>query len=196
MQVFGRIRFTLCRPQPDQRAAPALRGLSHAYVVPVGPAASMLAPDRFCFLNLEGVCANAAHWAGHGRPQLWTYNLHYFDDLNAADATARRAWHQRLVGRWIDENPPGAGIGWDPYPLSRRVVYWIKWSHAGTILPTKARQCLAEQVRWLSRRIESHLQGNHVFANAKALVHAALYFEGPEAERWLRKSGDRLRRRR
>jgi len=146
----------------------------------------MFAPERFRFLNVEGTCSAAAHWAGDGRSQLWTYNLHYFDDLNAADASARRSWHQRLVERWIDENPPGVGVGWDPYPVSRRVVNWIKWSLAGNVLAPKARHSLAVQVRWLSRRIESHLQGNHVFANAKALVHAGLYFDGEEAERWLR----------
>jgi uncharacterized heparinase superfamily protein len=118
---------------------------------------------------------------------LWTYNLHYFDDLNAADAPSRRPWHQRLVERWIDENPPGIGIGWDPYPVSRRVVNWIKWSLGSNSLSPKARQSLAVQVRWLTRRVESHLQGNHVFANAKALVFAGLYFEGEEAELWLRR---------
>ncbi len=113
-----------------------------------------------------------------GGALLWTYNLHYFDDLNAADRSARRAWHDRLVERWIDENPPGAGIGWDPYPVSRRMVNWIKWSLGGNVLTPKARQSLAVQARWLNRRIESHLQGNHVFANAKALIHAGLYLRG------------------
>jgi uncharacterized heparinase superfamily protein len=185
VQVFGRIRFTLCRPRPDQRAAPTLREASHPYVAPVNAPVSMLGPDRFRFLNFEGSSTDAAHWQGKGRPQLWAYNLHYFDDLCAVDAVSRRAWHQRLVERWIDENPPGAGIGWDPYPVSRRMVNWIKWSLGGNSLGTKARLSLAVQARWLTRRIESHLQGNHVFANAKALIYAGLYFEGEEAERWL-----------
>lgn len=187
VQIAGRIRFKLCRPRPDERPPPALRELSNPYAPPVLVHASMLAPDRFRLLNLEGSCSDAADWQGQGRAQLWTYNLHYFDDLNAAGAPARRSWHQRLVERWIDENPPGAGIGWDPYPVSRRVVNWIKWSLTGNPLSPKARQNLAVQVRWLSRRIESHLQGNHVFANAKALAHAGLYFDGGEAERWLRR---------
>lgn len=147
----------------------------------------MLGEDRFRFLNVQSRCSDAVHWQGHGRSQLWTYNLHYFDDLNAADAPARRSWHERLVTRWIDENPPRSGVGWDPYPVSRRVVNWIKWSLGGNLLAARARQSLAVQVRWLNRRIESHLQGNHVFANAKALVHAGLYFEGEEAEHWLRR---------
>ena len=164
-----------------------MRGISRPYVTPIRAPLSMLAPDRFRFLNVEGACAVAVDWKGGGRSQLWTYNLHYFDDLNAADTTSRRSWHQRLVERWIDENPPAEGIGWDPYPVSRRIVNWIKWSLAGNVLTPKVRQSLAVQVRWLGGRIESHLQGNHVFANAKALVHAGLYFEGEEAERWLRR---------
>jgi uncharacterized heparinase superfamily protein len=186
-QVFGRIRFKLHRPQPDERAAPPLRTVLSPYTAPVGASRSMLGPDRFRLLNLEGSCSEAADWAGHGRSPLWTYNLHYFDDLNAADASARRAWHERLVERWINENPPGVGIGWDPYPLSRRVVNWIKWSLGGNSLDSRARHSLAVQTRWLTRRIEFHLQGNHVLANAKALVYAGLYFESDEAEQWLRR---------
>jgi uncharacterized heparinase superfamily protein len=147
----------------------------------------MLGEDRFRFLNLEGGCSDAIHWQGKGRSQLWTYNLHYFDDLNADDAPARRSWHERLMARWIDENAPSSGIGWDSYPVSRRAVNWIKWSLSGNLLAPKMRQSLAVQVRWLDSRIETHLQGNHMFANAKALVHAGLYFDGEEADRWLRR---------
>ena len=145
----------------------------------------MLGPDRFRFLNVEGSCSNALQWQGDGRSRLWAYNLHYFADLNARNAPARRTWHERLIERWIDENPPPVGIGWDSYPVSRRIVNWLRWSLGGDSLSLKAQQSLAVQARWLNRRIESHLQGNHVFANAKALVHVGLFFAGPEAERWL-----------
>jgi uncharacterized heparinase superfamily protein len=163
------------------------RDATDAYTAPIPTARSMLGPDRFRLLNIEGACSQAADWAGADRSRLWTYNLHYFDDLSAADAGSRCAWHARLIERWIEENPPGAGIGWDAYPVSRRIVNWIKWSLLGNQLTPKTLQSLAVQARWLNRRVESHLQGNHVFANAKALVHAGLFFQGPEAERWLRR---------
>jgi uncharacterized heparinase superfamily protein len=187
VQVLGRLRYRLYRPRPDERAAPPLRMAPNPYPAPVCAPQSMLGPDRFRLLNLDGNCSGPTEWGGCGRSQLWTYNLHYFDDLNAAGASSRRSWHVKLIERWIDENPPGAGVGWDPYPVSRRMVNWIKWSLAGNPLTLKARQSLAVQARWLNRRVESHLQGNHVFANAKALIHAGLYFEGEEAERWLRR---------
>ena len=86
------------------------------------------------------------------------------------------------------------GIGWDPYPVSRRIVNWIKWSLAGNLPPPWMRHSLAVQARWLTRRIESHLQGNHVFANAKALVYAGLYFGGEEADGWLHQGLSIMRR--
>jgi uncharacterized heparinase superfamily protein len=46
---------------------------------------------------------------------------------------------------------------------------------------------LAAQCRHLAKRVESHLLGNHVFANAKALLFGGLFFEGTEANRWRRK---------
>src|SRR5439155_3503852 len=50
------------------------------------------------------------------------------------------------------------------------------------------------QARWLRGRLEHHLLGNHLWANAKALVFAGAWFEGAEAERWL-DTGVRLLRR-
>jgi uncharacterized heparinase superfamily protein len=194
VQIFGRIRFKLWRPSPDERAAPPLRAASAAFAAPIYAPQSLLGPDRFRLLNVEGICSEAAHWQAQGRSQLWAYNLHYFDDLNSTDSPARRRWHEQLVQRWIDENPPGAGIGWDPYPVSRRIVNWIKWLLAGDSLMPRAQQSLAVQVRWLNRRIESHLQGNHLFVNAKALIFAGLYFDGEEADGWLREGLSLMRK--
>ena len=93
VQIVGRVRFALYRPRPDLRAASPPRAMVNPYAAPMAATPSMLGPDRFRLLNVEGVCAHAADWAGGGRPALWSYNLHYFDDLNAAQASARRAWH-------------------------------------------------------------------------------------------------------
>lgn len=146
----------------------------------------MTGPRGFVFLNQSGQLDEIG-WDGPQREKLWRYNQHYFDDLNAIDAPARRAWHTALVEDWVAGNPPGHGIGWEPYPLSLRVVNWIKWSLAGTTLSPAALQSLAVQVRWLTDRLEIHLLGNHLFANAKALVFAGLFFQGKEADTWLKK---------
>lgn len=118
-------------------------------------------------------------------PRLWLYNLHYFDDLNASGAENRADLHRRLIGRWIAENPPVDGAGWEPYPCSLRIVNWIKWALCGNELRSDWLASLALQSAWLEEHIEWHLLGNHLFANAKALVFAGLFFEGRDAEHWL-----------
>jgi len=52
---------------------------------------------------------------------------------------------------------------------------------------------LAAQTRFLAKRLEWHLLGNHLFVNAKALVVAGLFFEGAEADLW-RETGWRILR--
>jgi len=145
---------------------------------------TLVAADVFRFLNVERRCSLAADWQPGGADKLWIYNLHYFDDLNAHAAANRRHWHHQLLERWVAENPPGQGEGWEPYPLSRRIVNWVKWGLRGNAFPAACRTSLAVQARWLLGRLEYHLLGNHLLANASALVHAGLYFAGPEAERW------------
>ncbi len=84
------------------------------------------------------------------------------------------------------------GNGWESYPISLRIVNWIKWAFADNRLSENAIQSLAVQARYLSKRLEFHLLGNHLFANAKALLFAGLFFDGDEAEQWLRKGMDIL----
>lgn len=146
----------------------------------------MVGPERFCFLN-ETHSITDQGWDGLTLEKLWRYNLHYFDDLNAQDANVRTEWHRALLLRWVRENPPALGTGWEPYPTSLRIVNWIKWALSGNALPQECAQSLAVQTRWLSRRLEIHLLGNHLFSNAKAMVFAGLFFEGPEAEAWIEK---------
>ncbi len=147
---------------------------------------TMFGLDGFCFLNEPARLASPEDWNDPERSKLWLYNLHYFDDLNAQGAEQRSKWHHGLIRRWIEENPPTQGNGWEPYPVSLRVVNWIKWDLRHTALNDTAVESLALQLRWLRRRLEYHLMGNHLLANAKALVFGGLYFRGKEADEWLR----------
>ncbi len=187
IQFYGRIWFRLVRPRVDLRPAPPLRLLcGRDWVRPARRRASLVGPERFCFLNETHDLAGQG-WDDLALEKLWRYNLHYFDDLNAQDAIARAEWQQALLLRWVRENPPTVGTGWEPYPTSVRIVNWIKWALSGNVLQPECVQSLAVQAHWLSRRMEIHLRGNHLFANAKALVFAGLFFEGPEAGDWLEK---------
>tara|TARA_Y100001934_G_scaffold283570_1_gene404401 strand:+ start:2012 stop:3466 length:1455 start_codon:yes stop_codon:yes gene_type:complete len=151
----------------------------------------MEGPVQFRFLNYLHSLPDTGGWEEKRLEKLWLYNLHYFDDLNAENFRDRIEWHRNLINRWIAENEPGKGTGWEPYPTSLRIVNWIKWALAGNSLDTEWLHSLAIQTRWLQSRLEWHLMGNHLFANAKALVFAGVFFEGSEANGWL-KTGLRI----
>jgi uncharacterized heparinase superfamily protein len=145
----------------------------------------MPTPTRCCFLGEDHDISHASVWNDPAREKLWLYNLHYFDDINACNAVERIVGHRQLIARWIKENPPGLGVGWEAYPTSLRMVNWIKWALVGNDLTPTGLHSLAVQARWLAKRLETHLLGNHLFANAKALVFAGLFFQGSEASAWL-----------
>ncbi|HIF9354880.1 TPA: heparinase II/III family protein [Photobacterium damselae] len=92
-----------------------------------------------------------------------------------------------MIGDWLVNNPVMQGDGWEPYPLSLRIVNWIKFFIANDIREKKLLDSLFVQVDALSLSLEYHLLGNHLFANAKALVFAGCFFSGSDADRWLKK---------
>lgn len=186
VQVYARLWFRLFRPRLDLSPAPRIQPYSGRWQPPACRAPSLTGPRAFRFLNEDGTLADHG-WDGPAKAKLWRYNQHYFDDLNAEAGAARSAWHQALIADWIAANPPGYGAGWEPYPTSLRIVNWVKWALTVSTLNAAAQHSLAIQTRWLMRRLEWHLLGNHLFANAKALIFAGLWFDGPEAKGWLEK---------
>lgn len=183
-QIYHRLRFHLWRPKIKLLPPPPLTKPSGKWVAPAERRPSMKAPRVWHLLGESGHLDELG-WDGSQREKLWRYNQHYFDDLNSHGAADRQDWHSQLLSDWVANNSPGVGSGWEPYPLSLRVVNLIKWAARGVQLEPAIVHSLAVQVRWLSERLEYHLLGNHLFANAKALVMAGVFFEGPEADKWL-----------
>ncbi len=184
-QVAARVWSRIYRPKPSLDAVPRLRTIQGNWQSGANRNRSLHGPDTFCFLNELHTIDSAGDWNNPGWQKLWLYHLHYFDDLNAESFEKRSEWNGRLIARWIRENPPTVGIGWEPYPLSRRIVNWIKWALADQDLPRDFVHSIGVQTRALVRRLEFHLLGNHLFSNAKALVFAGLFFDGQEADRWM-----------
>lgn len=190
-QIWARAQFRLARVRIDHSPPPDLRPMTASWVEPPARISTLVGPTRFRLLNREAELCDCG-WDNPKLSKLWRYNQHYFDDLTARDWRRRSLWHGRLLARWIDDNRPGMGTGWEPYPTSQRIVNWIKWSLSGGELSVEAQASLAVQARWLMQRLEWHLLGNHLFANAKALIFAGLYFNGPEADLWKRQGFDIL----
>ena len=63
-----------------------------------------------------------------------------------------------LIVRWIAENPPLDGIGWDPYPTSIRVVNIIKWLWHTNIDQENIKNNLALQCSYLLRKLSGTLE--------------------------------------
>ncbi len=187
VQFTARLGRKVFKPKPDLHPAPKLRTKTGPWQSPPAPSPSMTGAHDFRFLNQAGSVRHDEDWNAPGKDKLWLYNLHYFDDLRAENESERADWHRNLIALWIVQNPPGSGNGWEPYPLSLRIVNWIKWAIAGNTLQPEWTQSLAVQVRFLRRSLEWHLLGNHLLANAKALFFAGLFFEGREADEWRQK---------
>ena len=129
----------------------------------------------------------------------WThlrrFHLHYmeyceaFGDTDFIDA----------VDSWIGNNPAYTGAywhdSWSSYVISLRTVVWMQQIAVRPDLPADfvERVCtsIARQVRVLFDHLELDIRGNHLVKNAKALVWAGAFFDGPEAAAWSRR-GERL----
>ncbi len=186
VQITSRIWKKLYRPRIPVKPAPPLRRRDDGALHWCHHSPSLLGPTTFRFLNHEATLESPTHWTTLSDDKLWLYNLHYFDDLAADDAEQRADWHAMLIRRWIDECPPGTSVAWDPYPTSLRIVNWIKYLLRQPQPDPQVIASLATQTRALRRNLEWHLLGNHLFANAKALLFAGSFFDGSEAEEWLR----------
>ena len=182
VQVRNRLSRKYTRIGRYRGKALALAKPRKLWDIPVPVAPSLVVDGLAHFLNESGPLYE---WENPDKSKLWLYNLHYFDDLNAAGAAHRSGLHRQFILRWLQDNPPHAGTGWEPYPLSLRIVNWIKWLLAGNAPVEGMTASLAQQAHALSRQVEFHLQGNHLLANAKALVFAGTFFEGKVAGRWL-----------
>ena len=139
------------------------------------------------YLGERGELANPSDWNSKSKSKLWLYNAHYFDDLNAEACESRSSWHLNLINRWIAENPPVFGNGWEPYTLSLRIVNWIKWLSRREKPYPEILRSLEQQSSVLSQQLEYHILGNHLFANAKALVFAGASLKTENAAGYLQK---------
>lgn len=142
---------------------------------------------RFVFLNRGRDLGRPVDWTAAGASLLWRYNLHYFDYLHLVEPDQR----EELCLEWVSANPVGRTVGWDSYPTSRRIVSWIEAA------PQSHRvvRSLYRQASFLFRNVEDHILGNHVLANAKALLFAGLRFAGRgEADAWREGAYRMLRR--
>jgi len=161
--------------------------------------AEHLLQRRFRFHHHGEAWCDPIDWHRPEGNLLWRYTLNGFVVgldlgllyLRTGRDEAYRGFRE-LATSWIDRNPCGRTVGWDPYPTSRRIVHWILAGRLfGETLWEDARfagrflASLSDQVLFLERNLERHLGGNHLWENFWALTLAGLFFEGADGARWL-----------
>jgi len=172
-------------------------------------ARQMIESGEFRFLNLSVPSRGRIPWSAPELPRLWTYNLNFCDFLNVdfnppddpAGAGLRAAL--RIALDWCEQNSSGTEPGWEPYPLSLRVVNWLKFlgrnARRAEVLGEAAALArlsasLRTQVVVLEHRLEKDLLANHLLKNIKALIFAGALLEVRESRRWWEKGQKLLRR--
>ena len=130
---------------------------------------------QFQFMGIAADLMAPVTWHNTDFPKLWRYHIQYFHDLNTETGLSIKFW-QICLTEWVLVNPPMQSISWEPYPLSLRIVNWIIWHlRTGGLTPILINH-LHTQCRALSQQIEWHIDANHLWANAKALVFAGCFF--------------------
>ena len=132
-------------------------------------------------------------WESEEHGPLFAYHLHQHEylRLDRFDPAAR----ERCLRDWIDRHPQG--VGWDPHPISLRLLCWGKLLltpgglGADSSLRSSMLRSMGDQAETLARGLEVRLQANHLLSNLLSVVWAGMLLEADEAPAW-REHSDRL----
>ncbi len=182
-RLYRRTRRIALEPPSAQR-----RQRAGDWTRPIHRASGFVGPTQLRLLNTVIDVGGSTCWSDPGLNRLMLYNLHYLGELNAAPGADDDAARAALLARWIADNPPPRGVGWEPYPLSLRISNIVKWLLDRDDADAAVLDSLHRQAQALSQQVEYHILGNHLFENAEALFLAGCFFADRHAERWLSQS--------
>ena len=114
-QIFYRIWYKLFKPRPNQNVSKINLRRDNSTIKFLAKEYGKLTDKTATFLNHSAQITQSNIWNSVIEEKLWLYNLHYFDLLNSSDITVRQN-ASALFERWLKENPPFEGNGWEPYP--------------------------------------------------------------------------------
>lgn len=146
---------------PNSRQVTLIDGIrkSHAFT----------SPATFRFLNREKTFDQNIDWNFSGYGKLWTYHLASFDFLNQESLSEEEGL--KLIRDFIRAEPTLRAAK-EAYPVSLRLVNWLKFLYRHDIHDQDIFAFLTAELNTLEDRIEYHLMGNHLFENAVSLTIA------------------------
>jgi hypothetical protein len=128
----------------------------------------------FLFLNLAQKFESRIDWNHNSHGKLWTYNLNYFEFLHTPLILKEEGL--KLINDFI-KNSNKIQDGLEPYPISLRAIYWIKFLVYHKVHDKLIDESLYNQLWILVDKIEYHVLGNHLLENGFALLFGAYYFK-------------------
>lgn len=165
------------------------------------PATAFLAPPAHVkgdarhieLLSVGFDLSDGIRWDDAVHGPLFAYHLHQHEFLRLAsfDSGARA----RVLEDWLQSHVKG--IGWDPHPISLRLLCWgrlLLTPRALDLEPSRRAAILrsmGDQAATLVRGIEVRLQANHLLSNLLAVVWSGMLLECHQSEAW-RAHADRL----
>lgn len=129
---------------------------------------------RFTFLAQSHTFAPQIDWNYSGFGKLWTYNLNYFEFLQQESMSVKEG--RELINDFISKQDQALD-GMEPFPISLRVISWIKFLVQHQVKDLKIDQSLYAQLNILLDNLEYHILGNHLLENSFALLFGAYYFK-------------------
>lgn len=127
----------------------------------------------FNFLNLSHTFREEIDWNYAGHQKLWTYNLNYFEFLHQNSFSKEQGLY--LINDFI-KNFDVLKDGLEPYPISLRVIHWVKFLTYHSVKNELIDQSLYNQLWQLVDKREFHILGNHLLENGFGLLFGAYYF--------------------
>lgn len=150
---------------------------------------SHLGDFNFTFLNTPQYEVSTQNWYPTGASKLWIYNLHYMDFINSPKLFNKPDIVESIILNWCESVTDPNRPGWDPYVVSLRIINIVKWAWRENKREQWLLRLVEEHARYLEKNLEWHLRGNHLFANAKALLFSASFvrYEGSVARLYFAK---------
>ncbi len=173
------------------------------------PATPFLAPPAHVVVRVRGeraelellartieVVPGSIDWATQTHGPLFAYHLH--EQAYLRHAALSPGTRRAILLDWIGRHE--SGVGWDPHPVSLRLLSWGKLLLTSGALPGPEEDgdagraamlaSMADQAETLSRGLETRLQANHLLSNLIGVVFAGLLLEGSRADRWRARSDE------
>lgn len=173
-QLYYKINRLLWGPLKIKKIFLATTPLKLRWANGIATQISFYDQSKFQFLNISHEFEHGIDWNEKSHGKLWIYNLNYFEFLlqPGLDALTGLSLIYDFLGK-LDRVNDGA----EPYPLSLRLMNWVKFISLHQIEDKIIDSAVLQQLVLLRKNMEFHLLGNHLLENAFALFWGAVYIQ-------------------